>query len=70
MLKFEHSVNFVTEINEETTPPVMLESLTTLPPEIVKKIFANAFIEALENHKFLEMLNENSVYATLKVGKN
>jgi hypothetical protein len=70
MLSFAHSINFVTEINEETIPPTMLESLTNLPPKIVNQIFVGAFINALEEHKFLEKLNENNVYAVLKLGVN
>jgi hypothetical protein len=70
MLKFQHSINFVTEINEKTIPATMLESLTNLPPEIVNQIFVGAFINALEEHRFLEKLNENNTYATLKIGNN
>ena len=70
MLAFHHSINLVTEINEETIPATMLESLTNLPPKIVNQIFVGAFINALEEHKFLEKLNENNVYATLKIGDN
>jgi hypothetical protein len=70
MLSFSHSINLVTEINEETIPPTMLHSLTNLPPKIVNQIFVGAFINALEEHKFLEKLNENNVYAVLKLGVN
>ena len=70
MLVFHHSINLVTEINEETIPATMLESLTNLPADTVNKIFVGAFIDALEQHKFLEQLNENNTYATLKIGAN
>jgi hypothetical protein len=70
MLKYNHSINLVTEIDESKAPANIMESLTNLPVDVLNKIFVGAFIDALKQHKFLDKLNENNVYATLKIGDN
>lgn len=70
MLTFNHSINLVTEIDPKTAPANVLNSIANMPEEILTKIFIDSFIDALNTHKFLDMLNENNTYATLKLGQN
>ena len=70
MLTFKHSVNFVTEIDPKTAPDNIMSAISTMSEETLNKVLVGAFIDALKDHKFLEKLNKNNTYATLKVGNN
>lgn len=64
MITIPHSVNFVTEFDE--THPIVQRLLSIDNPE---KFLADMLAEMLVAEGFIDKLNENNSYATLKVVK-
>lgn len=70
MLIFNHSINLVTEIDANKAPTNILNAIANMPEETLNRVLIEAFIDAINNDKTFERLNENNSYATLKWGTN
>jgi hypothetical protein len=69
MLKLNHSINLVTEIDENKMPDHLLMILVNLSEVEMETLLRETFINALESEGVLEKLNENNSWATLKLVK-
>jgi hypothetical protein len=70
MITLKHSVNLITEIDEVKMPADLLSAFVNLNEIEMEKLLRGAFISALEMEGFLDKMNENNKWATLKVGEN
>jgi len=70
MITLKHSVNLITEIDEVKMPADLLSAFVNLNEVEMEKLLRGAFISALEMEGFLDKMNENNKWATLKVGEN
>ena len=69
MLKLNHSINLVTEIDENKMPDHLLMLLVNLSEVQMETLLRETFINAMESEGVLEKLNENNSWATLKLVK-
>ena len=69
MLKLNHSINLVTEIDENKMPDHLLMLLVNLSEVQMETLLRENFINDLESEGVLEKLNENNSWATLKLVK-
>jgi hypothetical protein len=70
MIKLNHSINLVTEIDEHKMPDHLLNAFINLSELEMEKLLRGAFVSALIGEGFLDKLNENNQWAVLKVGDN
>ena len=70
MITLNHSINLVTEIDENKMPDHLLSAFVNLSELQMEKLLRGAFIQALQDKKFLDEINENNSWAILKVGDN
>jgi len=70
MITLNHSINLVTEIDENKMPSNLLSTFINLSELQMEKLLRGAFIQALQDKKFLDEINENNSWAILKVGDN
>jgi hypothetical protein len=69
MIKLNHSINLVTEIDENKMPDHLLMLLVNLSEVEMETLLRETFINALEGEGVLEKLNANNSWATLKLVK-
>ena len=69
MLKLNHSINLVTEIDENKMPENLLSTFLTLDELQMNNLLRGAFISAMETEGFLKKINEDNSWATVKVVK-
>ena len=69
MLKLNHSINLVTEIDENKMPDHLLMLLVNLSEVQMETLLRETFYNILEGEGILEKLNENNSWATLKLVK-
>jgi hypothetical protein len=69
MLKLNHSINLVTEIDENKMPDHLLMILVNLSEVEMETLLRETFINALESEGVLEKLNKDNSWATLKLVK-
>ena len=69
MLKLNHSINLVTEIDENKMPDHLLMLLVNLSEVQMETLLRETFYNILEGERILEKLNENNSWATLKLVK-
>ena len=69
MIKLNHSINLVTEIDENKMPDHLLMLLVNLSEVEMETLLRETFINALEGEGVLEKLNENNSWAPLKLVK-
>ena len=69
MLKLNHTINLVTEIDENKMPDHLLMLLVNLSEVQMETLLRETFINAMESEGVLEKLNENNSWATLKLVK-
>ena len=70
MITLNHSINLVTEIDEFKMPANLLNTFLSLSELEMETMLRGAFISALQEEGFLDKMNENNSWATLKVGEN
>ena len=70
MIALKHSINLVTEIDENKMPDNLLTAFLNLSELEIEKMLRGAFVNALIYEGFLDKLNENNQWAVLKVGEN
>ena len=70
MIKINHTINLVAEIDEHKAPDYVISALATMPEEFIQKLFAETFIASVDSLDTIKKINENNSYAQLKWGKN
>ena len=70
MIKLNHSINLVTEIDEHKMPDHLLNAFLNLSELEMEKMLKGAFISALIGEGFIDKLNENNQWAEIKIGDN
>jgi hypothetical protein len=70
MITLKHSINLVTEIDEHKMPSHLLTAFINLSELEMEKMLRGAFVSALMDEGFLDKMNENNQWATLKIGDN
>jgi hypothetical protein len=70
MITLNHSINLVTEIDEHKMPSHLLTAFLNLSELEMEKMLRGAFVSALMGEGFLDKMNENNQWATLKIGDN
>jgi len=70
MITLNHSINLVTEIDEHKMPSHLLNIFLNLSELEMEKMLRGAFVGALIGEGFIDKLNENNEWATLKIGDN
>jgi hypothetical protein len=67
MITLKHSVNLITEIDEVKMPSNLLSAFVNLNEIEMEMLLRKTFISALENEGFLDKINANNSWATVKV---
>ena len=70
MITLNHSINLVTEIDEHKMPEHLLNNFLNLSEVQMETMLRGAFIQALQDKKFLDEINEGNSWAVVKVGDN
>ena len=70
MIKLNHSINLVTEIDEHKMPDHLLNAFLNLSELEMEKMLRGAFVSALINEGFINKLNKNNQWAEIKIGDN
>jgi hypothetical protein len=70
MITLNHSINLVTEIDENKMPDHLLSAFVNLSELQMEKLLRGAFVQALQDKNFLNEINENNSWAIVKVGNN
>lgn len=69
MIKLNHTINLVTEIDENKMPDHLLMLLVNLSEVQMETLLRETFINAMESEGVLEKLNQDNSWATLKLVK-
>jgi hypothetical protein len=69
MLKLNHSINLVTEIDENKMPDHLLSVFVNLSEVQMETLLRKTFISAMESEGFLEAINKDNSWAVVKVVK-
>ena len=69
MITLNHSINLVTEINENNMPDHLLTAMLNLSEVQLEMLLRETFINAMETEGFLKKINEDNSWATVKVAK-
>ena len=70
MITLNHSINLVTEIDENKMPDRLLSTFLSLSEIQMESLLRSAFIDALNGEGFLDTINANNSWAVVKVGQN
>ena len=70
MIKLNHSINLVTEIDENKMSDSLLVRFLALDEIQMEMLLRQTFISAMIETGFLADINENNSWATVKVGNN
>lgn len=69
MITLKHSVNLITEIDENKMPDHLLTAFVNLSEVQMEKLLRETFISALEGEGFLDTINAGNSWAVVKVVK-
>jgi hypothetical protein len=69
MITLKHSVNLITEIDENKMPDHLLTAFVNLSEVQMEKLLRETFISALEGEGFLDTINAGNSWAVVKVAK-
>ena len=69
MITLNHSINLVTEIDENKIPDHLLGVVVNLSEVQMETLLRETFISAMETEGFLEAINKDNSWATVKVAK-
>ena len=69
MIKINHSINLVTEIDEHKMPDNLLTPFLNLSEVQMETLLRKTFISAMESEGFLEAINKDNSWAVVKVVK-
>jgi hypothetical protein len=70
MITLKHSINLVTEIDENKMPDHLLSAFLKLNEVQMELLLRQTFVSALEGEGFLDTINAGNSWALVKVGKN
>jgi hypothetical protein len=70
MITLNHSINLITEIDENKMPDRLLSAFVSLSEIQMETMLRSAFIDALSAEGFLDKINEGNSWAIVKVGNN
>jgi hypothetical protein len=70
MIKINHTINLVAEIDEHKAPDYVITALATMPESFIQKLFSETFINSVDSLNTMEKINKNNSYAQLKWGNN
>jgi hypothetical protein len=69
MITLNHSINLITEIDENKMPDQLLTAMLNLSEIQMESLLRKTFISAMETEGFLEAINKDNSWATVKVVK-
>jgi hypothetical protein len=69
MITLNHSINLVTEIDENKMPDHLLSVFVNLSEVQMETLLRKTFISAMESEGFLEAINKDNSWAVVKVVK-
>jgi hypothetical protein len=69
MITLKHSINLITEIDENKMPDHLLSAFLNLSELQMELLLRETFISALEGEGFLSKINEGNSWALVKVAK-
>ena len=69
MIKLYHTINLITEIDENKMPDELLSAFVNLSEVQMEMLLRQTFISAMETEGFLESINSGNSWATVKVAK-
>jgi hypothetical protein len=67
MIKLNHSINLVTEIDENKMPDHLLSVFLNLSEVQMELLLRQTFVRALNDLSVFEKINENNSYALVKL---
>ena len=70
MITLNHTINLVTEIDENKMPDHLLTAFVNLSEVQMETLLRQTFINALEGEGFLDTINEGNSWAQVKIGNN
>ena len=70
MITLNHTVNLVTEIDENLMPDHLLHAMLSLDEVTLNKMLASVFAGAIVEIGALDKINEDNTYAVVKFGDN
>jgi hypothetical protein len=69
MITLKHSINLITEIDENKMPDHLLSAFLNLSELQMELLLRETFVSALETEGFLSKINEGNSWALVKVAK-
>ena len=69
MITLNHTINLITEIDENKMPDHLLGVLVNLSEVQMEMLLRQTFISAMETEGFLESINKDNSWAVVKVVK-
>jgi hypothetical protein len=69
MITLKHSVNLITEIDENKMPDNLLSAFINLSEVEMERLLRETFVSVLETEGFLDTINAGNSWAVLKVAK-
>jgi hypothetical protein len=69
MITLKHSINLITEIDENKMPDHLLSAFLNLSELQMELLLRETFISALEGEGFLDTINAGNSWALVKVAK-
>ena len=67
IIKVEHAVKFIAEINIDKVPAHLLPALMSLSESDLKEMCLGATLDAIQTTSMLEIANENNTWAEVKL---
>ena len=67
IMKVEHAVKFIAEINLDKVPAHLLPALISLSESDLQEMCLGATLHALEEAQTLKLANENNTWAEVKL---
>lgn len=67
IMKVEHAVKFIAEINLDKVPANLLPALLSLSESDLQEMCLGATLNAIETTSMLEIANENNSWAEVKL---
>jgi hypothetical protein len=67
IMKVEHAVKFIAEINLDKVPAHLLPALISLSESDLQEMCLGATLNAIETTSMLEIANENNSWAEVKL---
>jgi hypothetical protein len=69
MITLKHTINLITEIDENKMPDHLLTAFVNLSEVQMETLLRGTFISAMESEGFLEAINKDNSWAVVKVVK-